>query len=106
MEKSPNRVLARKPLHTQQRMERLVVPQPTRMRKPTRSHHHRAHKGQECSGAIALGERYSKGITSATRFANPKAPSHAKNEAIPANDVTAFGVLCNLISPEPKRGVN
>jgi hypothetical protein len=59
-----------------------------------------------CSGAIALGERYSKGITSAARFGNSKAPSHAKNEAIPANGVTALVVVCNFSSPYPKRGVN
>ena len=59
-----------------------------------------------CSGAIALGDRYSNGITVAACFGNSKAPSHAKNEAIPANGVTALAVVCNLISPEPKSGLN
>jgi hypothetical protein len=89
-------------------MERLVMPQPPRMRKPARPHHHRADKRQERllrSDRIG-GERYSNGITAAACFGNPKAPSHAKNEAIPANGVTALAVVCNLISPEPKSGVN
>jgi hypothetical protein len=59
-----------------------------------------------CSGAIAFGDRYSNGITVAAFFGNPKAPSHAKNEAIPANGVTPLAVVCNLISPEPKSGLN
>jgi hypothetical protein len=58
-----------------------------------------------CSGAIALGERYSKGITPATRLGNSRAPSHAKNDAIPPNGVTAFGVVCNFSSSEPKSGL-
>jgi hypothetical protein len=58
-----------------------------------------------CFGAIALGERYSKGITAATRLENSRAPNHAKNDAIPANGVTAFGVVCNFSSSEPKSGL-
>jgi hypothetical protein len=58
-----------------------------------------------CSDAIAFGERYSKGITAATRLGNSRAPSHTKNDAIPANGVTAFGVVYNFSSSEPKSGL-
>jgi hypothetical protein len=36
---------------------------------------------------------------------NSRAPSHTKNDAIPANGVTAFGVVCNFSSSEPKSGL-
>ena len=36
---------------------------------------------------------------------NSKAPGHAKNDAIPANGVTASGGVSNFSSSEPKDGV-
>jgi hypothetical protein len=36
---------------------------------------------------------------------NSRAPGHTKNDAIPANGVTAFGVVTNFSSLEPKGGV-
>ena len=46
-----------------------------------------------------------KSITAAIRLENSRAPNHAKNDAIPANGVTAFAVVCNFSSSEPKSGV-
>ena len=58
-----------------------------------------------CSGGIAFGDRYSNGTTAATRLGNSKALSHEKNDAIAANGVTAFGVIFNFTSSEPKSGL-
>ncbi|PAZ01416.1 MAG: hypothetical protein CAK90_00525 [Spartobacteria bacterium AMD-G4] len=41
----------------------------------------------------------SENLNTTSRPFRPKiAPSHTKNEAIPANGVTAFGVVCNFSS--------
>jgi hypothetical protein len=87
-------------------MEGLVVPQPlpacAKRLAPTTAALMKAIT--VCSGAIAWGDPYSKGITADTRFGNSKAPSHVKNDAISANGVTAFGVVCIFSSSELKAG--
>jgi hypothetical protein len=45
-------------------------------------------------------------VTTAKRKKEGEFSSHAINDAIPANGVTAFGVICHFNSATPKSGVN
>ncbi|MCX6975713.1 MAG: hypothetical protein NTZ94_15775 [Verrucomicrobia bacterium] len=47
MKKSSDRIFPKKTLHAQQRMKSPIMPQPSRMRKPTRAHKHRTDKSHQ-----------------------------------------------------------